>query len=322
VKKALITGIAGFAGSHLAELLLQQGWEVSGLDREGVNRRNLEEFVRRLILKEVDILDSRAVEEAVRELEPDLVFHLAGVAYVPHAQHNPAFVFDVNAKGTLNLLRACQHAAPAARLVLISSSQIYGKARSSRIPLTEVSPPRPANVYALSKLCAEEAALLYHREEGLDLVILRPFNHIGPRQDAAFVVADFSRQIARIEAGAQEAVIKVGNLSSSRDFTDVRDMVRGYSLAAEKGVSGQIYNLSSGIARRIEEIVRRLLEKTDKKVEIMQENKRLREGEISIICGDCEKFRKQTGWEIRFDLDRSLDDVLNYWRKNVPREKH
>ena len=318
MSKALITGIAGFAGSHLAELLLAEGMEVCGLDRNGMSLSNIRGFKKHLQLRELDILDSRAVEKAVEDLRPDLIFHLAAVAYVPHAQYYPSFVFDVNAKGTLHLLQACKTQAPGARLVLVSSSQVYGQLPPERLPLTERTKPRPNNVYALSKLCSEEIALLYRREYDLDVVILRPFNHIGPRQRPVFVVADLARQIARIEAGKQEAVLKVGNLSSARDFTDVRDMVRGYYLAAERGVSGEIYNLSSGRARMIRSIMKKLLALTDREIEVQPEKKRFRGKDISILYGKSDKFRKATGWSPRHRLQESLESVLNYWRKNYP----
>ena len=321
MSRALITGVAGFAGSHLAELLLSEGLDVCGLDRNGMSLTNLRGFKRHLQLRELDILDSRAVEKTVADLHPDLIFHLAAVAYVPHAQYYPSFVFDVNAKGTLHLLQACKNQAPGARLVVISSSQVYGQVPPSRLPLSERTRPRPNNVYALSKLCSEEMTLLYQREYDLKAVILRPFNHIGPRQRPVFVVADLARQIARIEAGRQEAVLKVGDLSAARDFTDVRDMARGYYQAARRGVPGQIYNLSSGRAWKIRTIVKELLPLSDRKIEVQPEKKRFRGQDISILYGQSDKFRRATGWSPRYRLRESLKDVLNYWRKTYPPAK-
>ena len=318
MSRALITGIAGFAGSHLAELLLAEGLDVCGLDRNGMSLTNIRGFKKHLQLRELDILDSRAVEKAVGDLQPDLIFHLAAVAYVPHAQYYPSFVFDVNAQGTLHLLQACKNQAPGARLIIISSSQVYGQIPPARLPLTERARPRPNNVYALSKLCSEEMALLYQREYNLKAIILRPFNHIGPRQRPVFVVADLASQIARIEAGRQEAVLNVGDLSSARDFTDVRDMVRAYYLAAERGIPGQIYNLSSGRAWKIEAIVKKLLSLSNRKIEVKTEKKRFRGQDISILYGKSDKFRRATGWKPRHRLRESLENVMNYWRKNYP----
>ncbi len=313
--KALITGVAGFAGSHLADLLLKKGWAVGGIDRGRMPAANVRRIAHRLELSEVDILDHAAVEKTLSAFRPDAVFHLAGVAYVPHAQYNPSFVFNINATGTLNLLQACQKTVPGARVVLISSSQVYGQVPSSRMPLRESSPARPANAYGLSKLCAEEAGLLYHREYGLAVVVVRPFNHIGPRQAPVFVVADWARQIARIEAGKQEPVLRVGDLSSGRDFLDVRDMVEGYRLALEKGRPGAVYNICSGRPRGVKEILSGLLAQTRRKIAVREEAGRLRAGDISLLYGDCGKFRERTGWKPRIELGKSLRDILAYWRE-------
>jgi GDP-4-dehydro-6-deoxy-D-mannose reductase len=317
--KALITGIAGFAGSHLADLLLEKGWKVGGIDRGRMPAANVRRIAHRLDLYEVDILDHAALEKTISGFLPDAVFHLAGVAYVPHAQHNPTFVFDINATGTLNLLQACQKTAPAAKVVLISSSQVYGQVPSSRMPLRESSPARPANAYGLSKFCAEEAGLLYQREYGLPVVIVRPFNHIGPRQSPVFVVADWARQIARIEAGKQDPILQVGDLGSGRDFLDVRDMVEGYHLALEKGRTGSIYNICSGRALRVKALLAGLLKKTTRRIEVREEASRLRTDDINLLYGDCAKFRKQTGWKPRIRLEKSLQDILDYWREQERR---
>ena len=317
--RALITGIAGFAGSHLADLLLEKKWKVGGIDRGRMPAANVRRLAHRLTLEEVDILDTAALEKCLASFKPDAVFHLAGVAYVPHAQYNPSFVFNINATGSLNLLQACQKTVPAARVALISSSQVYGKVPASEMPLRETHPARPANAYGLSKLCAEEAGLLYHREYGLKVIVVRPFNHIGPRQSPVFVVADWARQIARIEAGKQEPVLRVGDLESGRDFLDVRDMVDGYRLALEKGRPGEVYNICSGRACRVKEILAGLLKKTRCRIEVRREEKRLRSGDISILYGNCGRFKKRTGWKPRIPLEESLQDILDYWREQEKR---
>lgn len=312
--RALITGMAGFAGSHLAAYLVSRGWEVAGIERHGVSQSNLVELTDKVSIEECDILSPKDVGEVIRRYRPTAVFHLAGTSYVPTAQNAPQLAFEVNVKGSLNVMEETVANAPGARFILISSAEVYGQAPPESMPLTEDHPPSPANIYALTKLCAEETALYYSSARELDTVILRPFNHIGPGQRPSFVTASFALQIALIEAGKKPPVMEVGNLRASRDFTDVRDMVRAYHLAALRCEKGLTYNISSGRAYTIEEILERLLEKTQAKIEVRTDPKRLRGKESQLFRGDSSRFSNQTGWRAEFDIDRTLEEILHYWR--------
>jgi len=316
MKRALITGIAGFAGSHLAGHLCARGWEVVGLERPGVPGDNLA-GIDVLRVEDADILDPGAMAGAVASASPGVVFHLAAVSFVPAAEKAPRETLDVNAGGTLNVLEACRRHAPAARVVVVSSSEVYGKVPSGEMPISELRAPAPANLYALSKLCTEEAARCYGRAYAVPAVIVRPFNHIGPRQSPAFVTSTFARQIAEIEAGRKKPVIDVGNLDAERDFTDVRDMVRAYALAAEKCAPGETYNICTGRPRRIAEVLGMLLALSSVRIEVRQDPARLRKSDIPVFYGDCTKFARATGWRSEHPLEETLREILDWWRGRV-----
>jgi GDP-4-dehydro-6-deoxy-D-mannose reductase len=317
IKRALITGIAGFAGSHLARELIGQGWEVTGIERHGAVLSNLTDLIYRVRVDECDILSSKDVGHVIRKQRPDTIFHLAGTSFVPDAQNAPQMAFEINVKGSLNMLEETRENAPDARLILISSAEVYGRAETARMPIAEENRLRPVNIYALTKVCAEETAFYYHRVRGLDCVVLRPFNHIGPSQRPSFVAPAFALQIARIEAGKQEPVLEVGNLEASRDFTDVRDMVRGYCLATESCSPAIPYNICSGKAYKIKEILDKLLALSDVEIEIREDPERLRASEVPIFQGDHTRFTEATGWEPEFLIDETLKTILDYWRAQV-----
>lgn len=318
-RRAVITGAAGFAGSHLAECLLERGWEVFGTDRPGISRNNFESLGRAFKFHEFDVLDSRGVETLLDLARPDVVFHLAAVAYVPYADHYPSLVFDINAKAVLALADSLFRLAPSARLVLVSSSQVYGRVEAERMPLGEDCPVAPVNIYGLSKLCAEEIVRSWQRVGRLDGVIVRPFNHFGPRQRPEFVISDWARQIARIELGEVAPVLRVGNLEAARDFTGVRDMVKAYLRAAEKGKSGEVYNVCSGRAHPVGEILELLLGMSRVPIEVKEDTRRLRSGEIPLVVGDCSRFRRDTDWEPEQSLGEGLEKTLQYWRRRLAR---
>lgn len=316
MKRALITGIAGFAGSHLAGHLRAAGWEVGGLELPGVPRDNLA-GIDGVRVAGADILDGRAVEDAVASSAPDAVFHLAAVSFVPAAEGSPRGALDVNAGGTLVLLEACRRRAPAARVVVVSSSEVYGKVPPGGMPIAETSAPAPVNIYAFSKLCAEEAARCYRRAHGTAAVILRPFNHIGPRQAPSFVSSSFARQIAEIEAGLRGPVIDVGNLDAERDFTDVRDTVRAYALAAERCAPGEAYNVCSGRPRRIAELLEILLSLSPARIEVRVDPARLRKSDTPVFYGDGAKLALATGWGPGHPIEETLRGILDWWRGRV-----
>jgi len=253
----------------------------------------------------------------IRRHKPDTIFHLAGTSFVPDAQNAPQMAFEINVKGSLNILEETRENAPDAGVVLISSAEVYGNADQGRMPLTEENLLSPVNIYALTKLCAEEIATYYHRISGVNCVVLRPFNHIGPGQRASFVTSSFALQIARIEAGKQDPVLKVGNLEASRDFTDVRDMVRAYRLAAEYCEPARPYNICSGKAYKIKVILDKMLALSEAKIEIREDPERLRASEVPIFQGNPACFTEATGWKPSFSIDETLEAILDYWRDQV-----
>lgn len=316
--RAFITGVAGFAGSHLAAHLLSRGWEVHGLDRPGAPRANLA-GLGGAHLEEADIGDAASTARAVATASPDAIFHLAAVTFVPSAERSPHAALDVNAGGTLSLLDACRLHAGAALFVLASSSEVYGRVPQEAMPITERRSPAPANVYALTKLCAEEAVRFYGRAYGLRAVVLRPFNHIGPRQGPAFVASSFARQVAEIEAGVKEPVVLVGNLDAERDFTDVRDMVRAYALAAERCAPGETYNVSTGRPLRVGRMLEILVSLSPARIEVRQDPARLRRSDTPIFYGDSAKFSAATGWKPEHPLEETLRAILDWWRGKISR---
>lgn len=317
MKKALITGVAGFAGSHLAQHLVDNGWDVTGVDRQGVPLNNLAGIMEKFTLEECDILRSTEVRNILKRGKPDVVFHLAAVSFVPSAEDAPQAAFETNVRGSLNVFEECRKQVPGARVILISSAEIYGKVTPEDVPLKEDREPCPANIYALTKLCSENIARYYGRASSTTAVVLRPFNHIGPRQNPNFVTSSFAKQIAEIEAGKKPPVIEVGNLEAARDFTDVRDTVRGYRLAAEKCESGKPYNICSGKAYVIRDILEKLLEISGAEIDVRQDPSLLRKSEVPILRGDHTRFSNATGWTPRFDINTTLRDILDYWREQV-----
>lgn len=318
--KALITGIGGFAGSHLAEHLLEKGWEVTGVERGGVPLASLDTIANRISVEECDIVNAGDIARTFKKLAPDTVFHLAATSFVPSAENAPQTTFDINAKGTLNILEACRQYLPGVHIILISSASVYGIVQPDRMPLREEYPPTPMDLYALTKRCAEEISHYYYRAHEIPVTILRPFNHIGPRQSQNFVMSSFAFQIVEIESGKRAPILSVGNLSAARDFTDVRDMVRAYGLAVEKCSPGGIYNICSGRAHTIREMLDKMLKLTTAKIEIKEDPKRFRKIDVPLLYGDCSRFTSETGWKPERPVEQTLEDILNYWRSHTRNE--
>ena len=322
--RALITGIAGFAGSHLADLLLTRpGFEVHGVSLPGHGARNIEHILDRIHLHGVDLAGEdpgrnrvllRDLLEATR---PDYVYHLAAQASIGRAWSNPAETLVQNVTMQLNLLQAITEVHLSPRILVVGSADEYGLVRDQDLPIGEDTPLRPLNPYAVSKIAQDYLGYQYHLSHGLPIVRVRPFNHIGPRQGPGFVVPDFARQIASIEAGLQEPLLHVGNLSARRDFSDVRDIVRGYELALMRGKPGEVYNLGSGHAYSIQQILDWLLQMSQVTIRVAQDTSRMRPSDVPVIVSDSRRFRGETGWKPEYDLATSLADVLRYWREQV-----
>lgn len=316
MKKALITGISGFAASHLTDLLLEKGYEVHGTSRLHDDTSNIEHIKNNIEIHWLDILDKYNVDEVIKRVMPDIIFHLAAQSFVGYSWEAPALTIETNVMGTLNIVEAVRRNCPKSIVHIASSSQIYGKVE--KFPMTIDTPFNPMSTYDVSKLAQEMIARQYHTSYGLDVRITRAFNITGARRAPFFAECTFSEQIAKIEKGIQEPIIKVGNLDSARDYIDVKDAVRGYLLSVEKGTPGGIYILCSGIATKMNKILSMLLSLSEvKDIKIEQDPKRMRPSDTPKMFGDYFPTKLDLGWEPTVPLKKTLEDVLNYYRERV-----
>jgi len=323
MKKILITGVNGFVGSHLSEYILNNKLgEVHGAYRtKNDDFSNIKGIAKEIELIECDITDFYAVDKTIDEVKPDYIFHLAAQAFVPSSWKSPIETLNTNIIGTLNIFEAIKKNNKEIVIQIAGSSEEYGLVKEDEVPIKETNPLRPLSPYAVSKVSMDLLGYQYHQSYGLKVVRTRAFNHEGPRRGQSYVTSNFARQVALIEAGEQEPVLKVGNLEAKRDYTDVRDMVRAYWLAAEKGVPGEVYNIASGKAYKIQSVVDILKELSEKEFRVEQDPKRLRPSDVQILLGDSAKFRKQTGWKPEIPFEQTMKDLLDYWREKVGTKK-
>lgn len=318
-KKILITGISGFAGCHLAEYLLKiKAGKIYGTYLFEDSLQNLVSTKDQLALTKVDLTETDKVLDLVKKVKPDLVFHLAALPSTTESFKNPIRTIDNNVSVQLNLLEAIRTEGLSDTLILIvSSSDVYGKAANDHMPINENTPFMPTNPYAVSKITQDYFGLQYFLSYNMKIVRVRPFNHIGPRQSPGFVVSSFAQRIAQIEKGKLDPILKVGNLDTKRDFTDVRDIVRGYSMLLEKGVIGDVYNIGSGKSVKISDIVEKLLSFSKTKIRVEVDPTLLRPTDNPELICDNTKMKKLTGWEMEYSLDETLKETLDYWRDIV-----
>lgn len=313
--RVLITGITGFAGSHLAQVLLEQGDEVFGVaHQEGLGLAHVSGSVDLTI---ADLRQAQVVDELLAQIRPEAIYHLAGQASVSASWQNPWDTLENNIRPQMHILQAMVAQKLAARLLIVASNQVYGHIEPDQLPVNEETPLQPDNPYGVSKVTQDILGLQYYLSQQVDVLRVRAFNHIGPRQSPDFVAASFARQIARIEAGLSEPVLKVGNLSTQRDFTDVRDVVRAYALLVKHGEPGAAYNLGTGQAYSIQYLLDTLLSYTPVEIRVEIEKDRMRPSDMPIIYADNSKLRTATGWKPCFAFEDSLRLVLDYWRKEV-----
>jgi len=316
MQKALITGITGFAGSHLAEYLLDKGMEVYGTTRWRSKLDNIEHIKNDIHLLTADMRDGHSLEVVLSESKPDYIFHLAAQSFVPMSWRAPADTMETNLIGTIHLFEAVRKLQISPKIQFAGSSEEYGFVYPNEVPITEENPLRPLSPYGVSKVAADKLSYQYYMSYGLHIVVTRGFNHTGPRRGDVFVTSTFAKQVAEIEKG-KNPVIHVGNLEAKRDFTDVRDMVKGYLLAVEKCQPGEPYNICSGKAIKIQEVLDLLLSMTDKEIKVTQDPDRMRPSDVEILQGDCSKFKKQTGWKQTIPFEKTMEDLLNYWRERT-----
>ena len=315
-QRAFITGVCGFAGSFLAENLIQHGFSVSGTRLRGESTANIKSIRKQVDLYTLDITNAKKCAEIIKKAKPDYLFHLAAMASVGKSFGAEKITAKVNIDGTLNILDACRET-KVKRIVFVSSADCYGTFSPKKKTLTESQPLNPRTPYAISKAAAEQMALYYYRQYDLPVIISRSFNHAGPRQDDRFVIASFAKQVAMIELGQQKPTMKVGDLSAIRDFSDVRDIVNGYRLMAARGRPGEIYQLCSGKAVSIKKMLDILLTSTEKSVSIKIDKKRLRKADIPFLKGSHAKATKQFGYQPKLSIQQTLTDTITYWRDQL-----
>lgn len=323
--RVLITGITGFAGSHLAELLLAEGpslyggapVEVYGTVRWRSRLDNVAHLRERVRLVECDLRDRTSVDEALAAVRPDRVFHLAAQSFVPSSWNAPQETFVTNVIGQINLLEAVRTLVPGARVLVAGSSEEYGLVHSHEVPIAEDQPLRPLSPYGVSKVAQDLLGFQYARSYGLHVVRTRAFNHTGPRRGHVFVTSNLARQVAEMEAGLRAPVLEVGNLEARRDFTDVRDVVRAYALVLERGAPGEVYNVASGRSWSVAEVVELLRGLGRVPFAVRQDPARLRPSDVPLLVGDARRLRALTGWEPRIPFPQTLADLLDWWRARV-----
>jgi GDP-4-dehydro-6-deoxy-D-mannose reductase len=348
MRRVLITGVTGFAGSHLAEYLLARGdvevygacrWRsrldnLSDLAHQGrLNLRGVDAVIsseaelraiaspRAVNLLQGDMADPYQMKTLVEVVKPHRIFHLAAQSFVPTSWSAPAETFSINTVGQIHLFEAVRMAGIDPLIHIAGSSEEYGLVHPNEVPIAESNPLRPLSPYAVSKVAQELLAYQYHQSYGLKTVVTRGFNHTGPRHGPVLSCSSFARQIAEIELELSPPVLYVGDLTTKRDWVDVRDVVRGYWLALEDGVPGEVYNIGSGTTRTIQSMLDTLLALSPVTIEIRRDLARLRPSDVPILWADDSKFRAQTRWEPKIPFEQTMRDLLDYWRERVDKSR-
>jgi GDP-4-dehydro-6-deoxy-D-mannose reductase len=306
----LVTGASGFVGSHLIDLLIKDEVPVIGWYRPpgSPTAGNLVRWVA------VDVLDTTAVRAAIADTRPSVVYHLAGAAHTAESWRTTTTTLATNVLGTHHVLEGIRLAQLSSRVLIPGSALVY---RPSLEALDEDSPLGPRSPYATSKLAQERLGLKVAAEEGRSIFVTRSFNHAGPRQEPSFSTSSFARQLARIEAGLEEPVIRVGNLEARRDVTDVRDVVRAYRDIVEKGQPGRPYNVCCGSSYRIADLLQQLVDQTRVRVEVRPDPERMRPNDMPLILGNPQRIHQEVGWAPAMAIEQTMSDLLDYWRQRM-----
>jgi GDP-4-dehydro-6-deoxy-D-mannose reductase len=316
--RVLITGITGFVGSHFAEYALKRGVDVYGSYRWRSKTENIDHLGGQIRLVECDLRDLSSVQHLLDASQPDAIIHLAAQSFVGSSWQAPAETLFTNTVSQVNLLEAIRQRPGRPRFLVVGSSEEYGAVYESELPITEDNPLRPLSPYAVSKVTQDLLGYQYFRSYALPIVRSRAFNHEGPRRGDVFVTSNFARQIAEIEAGLRDPVIHVGTLKTKRDYTDVRDIVRGYWLLLERGEPGEVYNLCSGKAWEIGEVLEFLMGETRvRPIAVREDPARLRPSDVPVLLGDASRIQRAVGWKPELPFEQTLRDVLDYWRHRV-----
>lgn len=306
--RVLITGAGGFVGNHLAALLgnLRSATRIFGASLFPTEQAHSAVDENRLI----DLKDFAQVRSLLAHCRPDAIYHLAAQAFVPRSFEDPWETLENNIRAQLNIIQACLELDLRPRILIVSSAEIYGQVSPAQLPMAEDTAIRPTNPYSVSKVAQDMLGLQYYLSHDLPIMRARPFNHIGPGQNSRFVAPAFATQIASIEEGKREAVIYVGNLAAKRDFTDVRDIVRAYSMIIASGQPGEAYNIASGQAYSVRNLLDILLGLSAEDIQVRVDPARLRPVDVPEIRGDAGKLQRDTGWQPTYSFEQTLQDVL------------
>jgi GDP-4-dehydro-6-deoxy-D-mannose reductase len=316
--RLLITGITGFVGSHMAEYALSQGAEVFGSARWRSRTENIEHLRAKIQLVECDLRDPASVRRLLTTASPTHLIHLAAQSFVGTSWHTPGETLSTNTVCQVNLLEGIRELKVVPRFLVIGTSEEYGLVHADEVPIKETNPLRPLSPYAVSKVAQDLMGYQYFKSYGFPIMRTRAFNHEGPRRGEVFVTSNFAKQVAEIEAGLREPTIFVGDLTPKRDYSDVRDIVRGYWMLLERGEPGEVYNLCSGRSWVIQQVLDFFLDQSTRKgIAVKVDPARLRPSDVMILEGDPTKIRKAVGWEVEIPFERTLTDLLTYWRQRI-----
>jgi GDP-4-dehydro-6-deoxy-D-mannose reductase len=324
-KNVLITGITGFVGSHLADYLLKNtNYKIFGLKRVNSSLRNIHHVKDKVNLINGELIDQASLVNVLKISKPDYIYHLAALSWVSPSWDMPAAYMQVNAVGTVNLFEALRMTKTDSRILVSCTPEEYGDVPVKQIPITEETILAPVNLYAASKAAQDSVCIAYEASYKFKIIRTRAFNHEGPRRDILGALASFAYQIAKIERGQQKPIIKVGTLSARRNFTDVRDMVKAYYLAIEKGIPGELYLIGSDQIYTIKECLEMLisLSPLKNKIKYIVEKERVRPTELNILIGKFDKFEKLTKWKPTIPMKETLQAILDYWREFIDKERY
>jgi len=321
IGSAVITGGSGFAGRYLAERLIRDCSAVHLMDKSGSMPPGLIKYKDKITVHHVDLTAPRGLAQILEEIAPREIYHLAGIANVKHSWEGEAITFKVNVLGAVNLIAAVRHSRLNSDILVVGSGEVYGDVPEDHQPIVESWPVAPRSPYAASKVCQEVAVRqMSHHIKG-KVVYARPFNHVGPGQNPSFVTSDFARQVAEIEQKKRAPRIQVGNLTTYRDFSDVRDTVEGYVRALRFGKDQGIYNVGSGKTMQIRSILDYFLTSSNAEINVVIDKNKFRPADVQMLCGSSNSLRKDTGWEPVYDIHQTLLKILEFWRGQTRSEK-
>ncbi len=314
--RVFVTGITGFVGSHLAEYILDKHpeYEVHGGSRWRSDLQNVRHLDGKISMHDFELRDGKSVENVIKNVRPEKIFHLAAQSYVMSSYEHPRDTIETNVIGTLNLFEAIRKSDIDPVVHVCSSSEVYGKVNPDEIPIKETNELRPASPYALSKVGEDRLGFQYFNSYGIKNIMTRAFTHTGPRRGSVFAESSFAKQIAEAENGKREPVVSTGNLDSVRTFLDVRDIVHAYWLLTEKCVPGEAYNVGGKTTMKVGEMLDLMIGMSDKEITTRQDPRRMRPSDVTLQIPDTSKFAEKTGWKPTIPVEKTFRDLLDYWR--------